>query len=270
MFLSGFQHSIMTRIFAFFATILTAVAALALVALPASAKDSSAPAASANAASTASASSGAKARPANASAKKSPMQIDYNPKDDPDNILYLDLSNGKRVTIRLMPAWAPKTVKRIKTLTREGFYNGLIFHRVINGFMAQTGDPTGTGRGGSSLPDIPEEFNGMPHVRGTVSMARGANPNSGNSQFFIMFYPRLSLDRHYTNFGRVIAGMDGVDEIHRGDPPKDPTRILQASLGSQHLPQKMPQSVSSDAGQAKAPKTKTTITAAQLNNSKSD
>jgi peptidylprolyl isomerase len=161
--------------------------------------------------------------------------IDYNADEDLDNILYLDLSTGKRVTIRLMPDWAPKTVERIKTLTRQGFYNGLIFHRVIDGFMAQTGDPTGTGKGGSSLPNLKEEFNPMPHVRGTVSMARAEDPDSANSQFFIMFQPRFALDRKYTNFGRVIAGMDAVDEIARGEPPEDPTKILQASLGDQHL-----------------------------------
>jgi cyclophilin family peptidyl-prolyl cis-trans isomerase len=162
--------------------------------------------------------------------------IDYNVDDDPANILYLDLSTGKRVTIRLMPSWAPNTVERIKTLTRMGFYDGQIFHRVIDGFMAQTGDPTGTGRGGSNLPNLKEEFNPMPHVRGTVSMARADDPNSANSQFFIMFQPRFALDRKYTNFGRVIAGMDAVDEIARGEPPEHPTKILQASLGDQHKP----------------------------------
>ena len=159
-------------------------------------------------------------------------QIDYNVADDPENILLLDLSNGKRVAIRLMPSWAPAHVERIKQLARQGFYDGIIFHRVIDGFMAQTGDPTGTGQGGSQLPDLAAEFNPMPHVRGTVSMARAASEDSANSQFFIVFYPRFSLDRKYTNFGRVIAGMDAVDAINRGEPPADPTRIVQASIAS--------------------------------------
>jgi len=160
---------------------------------------------------------------------------------DVDNILYLDLSTGKRVAIRLMPDWAPHHVERIKTLTRQGFYDGVIFHRVIDGFMAQTGDPTGTGRGGSELPDIEAEFNRLPHVRGTVSMARAADENSANSQFFIVFYPRFSLDRTYTNFGRVIAGMDAVDAIERGEPPANPTTILQASIAADNKPQKLPE-----------------------------
>jgi len=122
--------------------------------------------------------------------------IDYSLQAERENILMLDLSNGKRVAIRLMPEWAPNHVERIKTLARQGFYDGVIFHRVIEGFMAQSGDPTGTGQGGSQLPDLEEEFNPMPHVRGTVSMARlGNDVNSANSQFFIVFYPRFSLDR---------------------------------------------------------------------------
>ncbi|WP_066557128.1 peptidylprolyl isomerase [Croceicoccus bisphenolivorans] len=162
--------------------------------------------------------------------------IDTSLQSDPDNVLFLDLSNGGRVAIRLKPDWAPNHVERIKTLTRQGFYNGVIFHRVIEGFMAQTGDPTGTGQGGSQLPDLTAEFNRVPHLRGTVSAAReGGNDDSANSQFFIVFYPTMQLDRKYTNFGRVIAGMQYVDQIQRGQPPVNPTRILQASLGSQHL-----------------------------------
>ncbi|WP_120718246.1 peptidylprolyl isomerase [Tsuneonella amylolytica] len=164
--------------------------------------------------------------------------VDFNVAEDPENILLLDLSNGKRVAIRLMPDWAPAHVERIKALTRAGFYDGVIFHRVIEGFMAQTGDPTGTGRGGSELPDLKAEFNPMPHVRGTVSMARAASDDSANSQFFIVFYPRFSLDRQYTNFGRVIAGMDAVDAINRGEPPADPTTVVQASIASDGKPQK--------------------------------
>ena len=162
--------------------------------------------------------------------------INYNLNEDRENILFLDLSNGERVGIRLMPAWAPSHVERIKTLTRQGFYDGVIFHRVIDGFMAQTGDPTGTGQGGSQLPDLEEEFNPMPHIRGTLSMARAASEDSANSQFFIVFYPRFSLDKKYTNFGRVISNMAAVDAINRGEPPANPTRILQASLASDNKP----------------------------------
>jgi len=166
--------------------------------------------------------------------------VDMDPTHDPDNVVYLDLSNGGRVAIRLMPAWAPNHVERIKTLVREGFYNGIIFHRVIDGFMAQTGDPTGTGQGGSKLPDLKAEFNSIPHVRGSVSMARTDQPDTANSQFFIVFYPRFALDRHYTNFGRVIGGMAYVDAIERGEPPEHPTKILQASLASENKPQVLP------------------------------
>ena len=154
----------------------------------------------------------------------------------PENILVLDLSNGGRVMIRLKPDWAPGHVERIKTLAQQGFYNGLIFHRVIEGFMAQTGDPTGTGQGGSPLPDLKAEFTAAPHLRGVVSMARTNEPDSANSQFFIMFYPRFALDNKYTAFGRVIAGMEYVDAIQRGEPPQSPTRIVQASLASENKP----------------------------------
>jgi len=190
-----------------------------------------------------------------------PLAANADVTQDLENILFLDLSNGKRVTIRLMPQWAPHHVERIKTLTRQGFYDGLIFHRVIDGFMAQTGDPTGTGRGGSELPDVPAEFNAFPHVRGTVAMARAADENSANSQFFIVFYPRFSLDRRYTNFGRVIAGMDGADEIERGEPPANPTKILQASIGADHKPQKLP-----DPNAAPAPVAAPSITPLDLRN----
>ena len=158
--------------------------------------------------------------------------VDQDIAHDPDNVLLLDLSNGGRVAIRLMPKWAPSHVERIKTLTRQGFYDGVIFHRVIDGFMAQTGDPTGTGQGGSKLPDLKAEFNTVPHMRGSVSMARTDQPDSANSQFFIVFYPHFALDKHYTNFGRVISGMDVVDAIVRGEPPSNPTKIVQASIAS--------------------------------------
>lgn len=163
-----------------------------------------------------------------------PTFVDPDPTHDPDNVLLLDLSDGGRVAIRLMPAWAPHHVERIKTLVQQGFYDGIIFHRVIDGFMAQTGDPTGTGQGGSKLPDLKAEFNAMPHLRGTVSMARTNEPDSANSQFFIVFYPRFALDRKYTVFGRVISGMEWVDKIQRGEPPQNPTKIVQASLASQN------------------------------------
>ena len=185
-----------------------------------------------------------RAEEAPVAAKPTYDQINYDVTQDLENILLLDLSNGQRVAIRLMPQWAPEHVARIKQLASTGFYDGVIFHRVIDGFMAQTGDPTGTGQGGSQLPDVKAEFNPMPHVRGTVSMARAASEDSANSQFFIVFYPRFSLDKKYTNFGRVIAGMDAVDAIQRGEPPQNPTRIMQASLASENkAPPAMPMPV---------------------------
>lgn len=156
--------------------------------------------------------------------------------DEAENTLHLDLSSGGRVSIRLFPQTAPAHVERIKTLARQGFYNGVIFHRVIDGFMAQTGDPTGTGTGGSQLPDLKAEFNTMPHLRGTVSMARAQSDDSANSQFFICFQPRFALDSKYTVFGRVIAGMQYVDAIQRGEPPATPDRIVQASIGADNVP----------------------------------
>ncbi len=181
--------------------------------------------------------------------------INFDQTADLENIWLLDLSNGERVAIRLMPQWAPGHVERIKELTRQGFYDGIIFHRVIEGFMAQGGDPTGTGQGGSTMPDLEAEFNPMPHVRGSVSMARASEENSANSQFFIVFYPRFSLDKRYTNFGRVIANMAAVDAINRGEPPQRPTRILQASMASDNKPQAV----------APAPATDQTISADMLN-----
>jgi cyclophilin family peptidyl-prolyl cis-trans isomerase len=172
----------------------------------------------------------------NGAAKPLTMAVNMNVAEDPENVLLLDLSTGGRVAIRLMPEWAPRHVARIKELTRQGFYDGVIFHRVIEGFMAQTGDPTGTGVGGSELPDLEAEFNNVPHLRGTVSMARTNEPNSANSQFFIMFYPRFALDHKYSVFGRVIGGMQYVDAIQRGEPPANPTRVLQASIASDNKP----------------------------------
>ena len=150
---------------------------------------------------------------------------------NPANKLTLKLSNGGTVVIQLRPDAAPKHVERIQSLVRRGFYNGLIFHRVIPGFMAQGGDPKGTGQGGSELPDLQAEFSDIPYMRGTVAAARADDPNSANSQFFIMFSPNVGLWGKYTVFGRVISGMDAVDRISVGGPPAEPTKILQASLG---------------------------------------
>ncbi len=163
-------------------------------------------------------------------------------------MLYLDLSTGGRVVIWLRPDAAPKMVERVKTLTRQHFYDGLLFHRVIEGFMAQTGDPKGDGTGGSTLPNVPAEFNWLPHVRGAVSAAREGSAegatveevtkaeNSANSQFFIVFSPTMKLDRKYTVFGRVISGMDYVDAIARGEPPVHPSRILHAYIAADNPP----------------------------------
>lgn len=169
---------------------------------------------------------------------------------DPENVLDLDLSDGGRVRIQLRPDIAPSHVERIKTLARQGFYNGVIFHRVIEGFMAQTGDPTGTGQGGSKLPDLKAEFNAYPHLRGTVSMARASSEDSANSQFFIMLMPRFSLDRKYTAFGRVIGGMEYVDAIAKGEPPANPTKILQASVEADGKAPPAPLPATSGAAQA--------------------
>jgi peptidylprolyl isomerase len=134
---------------------------------------------------------------------------------DLENILYIDLKYG-RVVIEMLPQIAPVHIERIKTLTRQGFYNGIFFHRVIDGFMAQTGDPTGTGMGGSKLPDLRAEFSDEPHIRGTLSMARASDPNSANSQFFIVTHDSRFLDNKYTVWGRVIKGMEFVDQIKKG------------------------------------------------------
>lgn len=150
---------------------------------------------------------------------------------DPANRWTLELSNGGKVVIQLRPDVAPQHVYRIQELTAHGFYNGLAFHRVIPGFMAQGGDPKGTGEGGSTLPDLTAEFNDLPHMRGVVSMARTEEPNSANSQFFIMLAPTFKLDHKYSAFGRVIEGMAAVDGIAVGEPPSQPTKIVRASIG---------------------------------------
>ena len=150
---------------------------------------------------------------------------------NPANRWTLQLSNGGTVTMLLRPDLAPQHVARIQQLTRRGFYDGLTFHRVIPGFMAQGGDPKGTGEGGSDLPDLKAEFTTTPFLRGTVGAARASNPDSGNSQFFIMFAPDPSLDNDYTVVGRVISGMDAVDKIAPGEPPAQPTKIVKATIG---------------------------------------
>ena len=142
--------------------------------------------------------------------------------------LVLDTTKGK-VVIKLRPDLAPNHVARIAELAKSKFYDGIVFHRVIDGFMAQTGDPTGTGMGGSGHK-LKAEFNAEPHVRGTCSMARSQNPDSGDSQFFICFDNARFLDRQYTVWGQVVEGMDNVDKIKRGEPVRDPDRIVTASV----------------------------------------
>lgn len=144
---------------------------------------------------------------------------------DPENALVLETTQGN-IVIELRPDLAPNHVERLKTLARENFYDGVAFHRVIDGFMAQTGCPHGTGTGGSSHPNLEAEFNAETHVRGVCSMARAASPNSANSQFFICFGDATFLDNQYTAWGQVIEGMDNVDKIKRGEPVADPDRIV--------------------------------------------
>ena len=155
---------------------------------------------------------------------------------DLKNTVYLDTKYGK-VTILLRPDLAPKNVAQIKTLTKQGFYNGIVFHRVIAGFMAQTGDPTGTGTGGSKLPNLPAEFTHKAHfVRGTVGMARTSDPNSANSQFFICYAPTPSLNGQYTIVGQVISGMSAVDKLKKGSGEDgmvtNPDKIVKMQLAS--------------------------------------
>lgn len=144
---------------------------------------------------------------------------------DPENTLVMETTKG-RVVIKLRPDLAPNHVERLKTLARRGFYDGIVFHRVIDGFMAQVGCPHGTGTGGSDLPDLKAEFNAEPHVRGICSMARAQNPNSANSQFFIVFDDARFLDKQYTVWGQVVEGMENVDKIKRGEPVRDPDSIV--------------------------------------------
>jgi len=150
---------------------------------------------------------------------------------DPENTLVIETSKGP-VVIELRPDLAPKHVERIKTLAREGFYDGIAFHRVIDGFMAQTGCPQGRGTGSSELPNLPAEFNAEPHVRGVCSMARSSNPNSANSQFFICFDDARFLDKQYTAWGKVIEGMENVDKLAKGEPPKSPDKMIKVRVAA--------------------------------------
>ena len=147
-----------------------------------------------------------------------------------DETLTLTLDSGGDVVIKLRPDLAPGHVERISQLAKEGFYDGVVFHRVIPGFMAQGGDPTGTGMGGSEKPDLKAEFSSEPHVRGVASMARSSNPNSANSQFFICTDDATFLDRQYTVWGEVTEGMEHVDALPVGEPPRQPGKIVKASL----------------------------------------
>jgi peptidylprolyl isomerase len=156
---------------------------------------------------------------------------------DPQNTIIIELKDGN-VLIELLPKVAPKHVERIKTLTKQKFYDGIVFHRVIDGFMAQTGDPTGTGMGGSKLPNLKAEFSDEPHIRGALSMARASNPDSANSQFFIVTKDSRFLDRQYTVWGRVVSGMEIVDKIKKGDQNfngevKNPDKMIKVYLASE-------------------------------------
>lgn len=150
---------------------------------------------------------------------------------DPENTVIMETTQG-RVVIELLPDLAPGHVARIKELARESFYDGIVFHRVIDGFMAQTGDPTGTGMGGSEEPDLAAEFSRTPFKRGTLGMARAASPNSANSQFFIMFADGDWLNGQYTVWGEVVEGMEFVDKIAKGEPPANPDKIIKMTVAA--------------------------------------
>jgi peptidylprolyl isomerase len=152
-------------------------------------------------------------------------------KSDPENTLIIETTKGP-VVIALRPDLAPQHVERIKKLAREGFYDGIAFHRVIEGFMAQTGCPKGTGTGGSDYPNLKAEFNAEPHVRGVCSMARAQSPDSANSQFFIVFDDASFLDKKYTVWGKVIEGMDNVDKIKRGEPAQNPDKMVSVKVAA--------------------------------------
>ncbi|MBI4922508.1 MAG: peptidylprolyl isomerase [Devosia nanyangense] len=150
---------------------------------------------------------------------------------DPENTLLIETTKGP-VVIAMRPDLAPNHVAHIKKLAREGFYDGIVFHRVIDGFMAQTGDPTGTGTGSSKYPNLKQEFSAEPHVRGVASMARSQNPDSANSQFFIVFGDARFLDKQYTVWGKVIEGMENVDKIKRGEPVRDPDKMVSVKVAA--------------------------------------
>ena len=150
---------------------------------------------------------------------------------DPENTLVMETTQGQ-VVIQLLPALAPRHVERIKQLARENFYDGIVFHRVLEGFMAQTGCPHGTGTGQSKHPNLPAEFNSEPHVRGVCSMARSSQPNSANSQFFICFDDASFLNKQYTVWGRVIEGMEHVDKLKRGEPVQNPDKIVSLKVAA--------------------------------------
>ena len=151
--------------------------------------------------------------------------------EDPENTIVMETTKGP-IVIKLRPDLAPNHVARIKELASEGFYDGIVFHRVIDGFMAQVGCPHGIGTGGSSKPDLKAEFNEEPHVRGTCSMARAADPNSGDSQFFICFAESPWLDGQYTVWGEVVDGMDAIDQIKRGEPVQNPDKIVSVKVAA--------------------------------------
>jgi peptidylprolyl isomerase len=153
------------------------------------------------------------------------------PIKDPENTLIIETTKG-RIVIVMRPDLAPKHVAHIKTLAREGFYDGIVFHRVIDGFMAQTGCPSGTGTGGSKMPNLKAEFNAEPHVRGVCSMARSSSPDSANSQFFICLDDARFLDKQYTAWGQVLEGMDCVDKIKKGEPVRDPDKMISMKVAA--------------------------------------
>lgn len=150
---------------------------------------------------------------------------------DPSDTMVITLKDGE-VRVALRPDLAPKHVEQIKTLVRQGAYDNVAFHRVIDGFMAQAGCPNGTGTGGSDKPDLPQEFNNEPHVRGTCSMARTNNPNSANSQFFICFDDASFLNRQYTVWGKVVDGMENIDQLKRGEPVRNPDSIVSMKVAA--------------------------------------
>lgn len=181
---------------------------------------------------------------------------------DLENTIYLQIENSGTVEIELLPSVAPKHVEQIKTLTRQGFYDGIIFHRVIDGFMAQTGDPTGTGTGGSDLPNLKAEFSDTNYGRGTVGMARSSSPDSANSQFFICFDDCSFLNGQYTVFGQVTEGMAFIDAVEKGEPPANPSKIAKmivaADFKAEPTAEATPEATPADAAPAEATQDETT------------